>query len=186
MHSFQWVQGALGIITGLGMTRIAVSTVNCVIARTQVKLDWIPFAWAACIFILLLQFSWNLVALEAIVPVWRFSTFLSLLLFIFNLFLAAALILPNSESQAGSDLTTWYQSHGRWAMPFVIAYVMLAYPFNWVFMHDSPLNNPASAIISCISLTALFTKRRKILVGATLLMVLVSSAILAQMITSDV
>lgn len=185
MHSFQWVQGALGIITGLGMTRLAVSTVNCVIARTQVKLDWIPFAWAGCIFILLLQFSWNLVALEAVIPAWRFSTFLSLLLFIFNLFLAAALILPNSESQAGSDLTSWYHSHGRWAMPFVFAYALLAYPFNWFFMHDSPLNNPASAIISSIAVIALLTKRRSVLVATTLIMVLVSSAILAQMITSD-
>ena len=186
MHSFQWVQGALGIITGLGMTRIAVSAVNCVIARTHVKLDWIPFAWAICIFILLLQFSWNLVALEAIVPVWKFSTFLSLLLFILNLFLAAALILPNSESQAGSDLESWYQSHGRWAMPFVIAYVMLAYPFNWIFMHDSPLNNPASIVIAAIALVSLYTKSRMILVTATVAMVLVSAGILAQMVTSGI
>lgn len=186
MHSFQWIQGALGIITGLGMTRIAISVVNCMIARRQVKLDWIPFAWAGCIFILLLQFSWNLVALDGIVTNWRFSTFLSLLLFILNLFLAAALILPNSESQAGSDLQSWYDTHGRWAMPFIMAYAMLAYPFNWYFMHDGPLDNPASIIIASIAAAALFTKSRKILSIASLLMVVVSASILWQMITSNV
>ena len=109
MHSFQWVQGALGIIVGLGMTRIIVSIVNCIIGRTQIKLDWVPFAWAGTIFILLLQFSWGLVEIEKVVPVWTFAIFICLLIFLLNLFLAGAMILPNSESQAGGDLRVWYE-----------------------------------------------------------------------------
>ena len=39
MHSFQWIQGALGIIVGLGMTRVIISMVQVCVARRQVPLN---------------------------------------------------------------------------------------------------------------------------------------------------
>ena len=44
MHSFQWIQGALGIIVALGMTRLIVAVVNMHFARNKARLDWIPLA----------------------------------------------------------------------------------------------------------------------------------------------
>lgn len=134
---------------------------------------------------MLLQFSWNLIALEPVVTSWRFSVFVGLLFFVSNLYLAAALILPNSESQADRDLTAWFNDHGRWAMPFIIIYVLLAYPFNWFLLSDSPLNNPASAIIVIIASLTLFAKSRAIHAAATTMMVIVSIGLFVQMITFD-
>lgn len=51
-HSFQWIQGALGIITALGMTRLITSGVHMHLARRKIKLDWVPFVWALNIFFL--------------------------------------------------------------------------------------------------------------------------------------
>lgn len=186
MHSFQWVQGALGIIVGLGMTRIIVSIVNCIIGRTQIKLDWVPFAWAGTIFILLLQFSWGLVEIEKVVPVWTFAIFICLLIFILNLFLAGAMILPNSESQAGGDLRVWYERQGRWAMPFLILYVLLAYVFNWYFLDKGPASNPASALFAVLALTAFISRSRRVLEITTVLSVLVSAGIFVEMLMAEV
>lgn len=181
-HSFQWIQGALGIITGLAMTRIAVSVSHMFIGRKQVRLDWIPFAWAASIFFLLLQFSWSFVALDGRVERWSFAIFLSLLCFVLTLFVAAALVLPNSESQAGGDLRDWHRAHGRWAMLFVAVYVLLAYPFNWYFLRSSPLENPASLIIASLALTAFVTVSRRVLATVTALQLLAMGGVMMEMI----
>lgn len=182
MHSFQWIQGALGIIVALGMTRVIISIVQVCTMRRQVKLDWIPFAWALNIFFLLLQFSWNFVELEAVVVQWNFGIFLLLLGFVITLFIAAALILPVSESQAGSDLAIWFKNDGRWAMPFLSLYAFLAYPFNWYLAELPPSSNPASAILIVMAMTAFFTNSRKVLVAVTALNFLLTLAIVFQMV----
>lgn len=182
MHSFQWIQAALGVITGLGMTRIIGALSQMFVARHQVRLDWVPFGWAACIFLLLLQFSWGFVLLDGRVPAWRFGVFLLLLVFVLSLFMAAALILPASEAQAGPDLRLWYERHGRFAMPFVTAYVLLAYPFNWYFFAEGPLGNPASALLASLAVTAFATKRRRVLSVATALALLVTCGIVVEMV----
>ncbi|MBU3594548.1 hypothetical protein ICN42_10650 [Polynucleobacter sp. 71A-WALBACH] len=185
MHSFQWTQSALGIIVALGMTRIIMSVVQACVSRRQVRLDWIPFVWAFNIFFLLLQFSWNFVELEAIVVKWNFGIFLLLLGFVITLFFAAALILPISESQAGGDLSSWFRNDGRWALPFLALYAFLAYPFNWYLAELPPSSNPASMILIILAMTAFFTRSRKILVIATVLNFLLTSAIIVEMIASS-
>ena len=182
MHSFQWIQGALGIIVALGMTRVIASAVNMCIVRQQVRLDWIPFVWALCIFLLLLQFSWVFVELEGLVPKWTFGVFLLLLGFVLTLFIAAALVLPTSEGQAEGDMRIWYQKNGRWAMPFLALYAFLAYPFNWFLSHQPPTANPASAILIALSLTALWTKSRRVLASVTILDLLLTAGLVAEMV----
>ena len=185
MHSFQWIQSALGIIVALGMTRIIISVVQVCVLRRQIRLDWVPFVWAFNIFFLLLQFSWNFVELEKIVVRWNFGIFLLLLGFVITLFTAAALILPTSESQAGGDLREWFRNDGRWAMPFLAFYALLAYPFNWYLAELPPTTNPASILLIIMAMTAFYASSRKVLVIATLLNFLLTSAIIIEMIGSS-
>lgn len=182
MHSFQWIQGALGIIVALGMTRVIASAVHMCIMRRQVRLDWIPFVWAFCIFLLLLQFSWVFVGLEGLVQAWSFGIFLLLLGFVLTLFVAAALVLPTSEAQTEGDLRVWYDKNGRWAMPFLALYAFLAYPFNWYMSHLPPTANPASAILIALSLTALWTKSRKVLAFVTILDLILTAGLVVEMV----
>ena len=185
MHSFQWIQAALGIIVGLGMTRVILSVVQICVARRQVKLDWVPFIWALNIFFLLLQFSWNFVELESLVTRWNFGLFILLMGFVITLFIAAALILPTSEAQAGSDLRSWFRNDGRWAMPFLAFYAFLAYPFNWYLAELPPSANPASAILIIMAMTAFYTTSRKVLATVTVLNLLLTLAIVAEMVVSS-
>lgn len=181
-HSFQWIQGALGIITALGMTRLIISVVHMYLARRKIKLDWVPFVWALNIFFLLLQFSWVFVALEAMVNQWTFGLFLMLLCFVLTLFVAAALVLPNTESQAGESLRTWFEQDGRWSLPFLGLYAFLAYPFNWYLGCETPKKNPASAILIVMVAIAFFTKSRKVLATVTVLDLLLTGGIVLEMI----
>ncbi|WP_396190152.1 hypothetical protein, partial [Flavobacterium sp.] len=87
----------MGIITALGMTRLIISVVHMHLARRKIQLDWVPFVWALNIFFLLLQFSWVFVGLESAVTQWTFGLFLMLLCFVLTLFVAAALVLPNTD-----------------------------------------------------------------------------------------
>ena len=181
-HSFQWIQGALGIIVALGMTRLIVSVVHMHVARRTVRLDWIPFVWALSIFFLLLQFSWMFVALEPVVPKWTFGVFLMLLGFVLTLFVAAALILPNTESQAGVSLENWFQQDGRYALLFLSAYALLAYFFNWYFVGEGPESNPASGLFVTLSMTTFMSSSRLVRAGATILALLLTMLLVVAMI----
>lgn len=181
-HSFQWIQGALGIIVALGMTRIIVSVVHMHIARHTVKLDWVPFAWAINIFFLLLQFSWMFVGLDSTVKAWSFGLFFSLLCFVLTLFFAAALVLPNTEAQAGDDLQIWFERDGRWSLPFLAIYSFLAYPFNWYFDGVPAEENQAAGLLVLMSLIAFFTKSRKVLTVTTFLVLVLTALIVLQMV----
>lgn len=182
MHSFQWVQASLGIIVSLAMTRIAASVVNMAVLRGSVRLDWLPFAWAFGVFLLLLQFSWNFVALDGVITAWKFVDFIFLLLVVFNLFIAAALILPSSEAQAAGVLRVWHQKHGRWALLFIAIYTGLSYAVNWHFGGGDPRENPAGAIFAAVALTGFLTGSRRVLAVMTVLFLLATMGLLAEML----
>lgn len=182
VHSFQWVQASLGIIVSLAMARIASSVVNMAVMRGTVRLDWLPFAWAFGIFLLLLQFSWNFVGLDGRITSWKFLDFIFLLLVVFNLYVAAVLILPASEAQAAGDMRLWHGKHGRWALFFIAIYSLLSFAVNWHFTGEDPRENTAGALFAIVALTAFLTRSRPVLVGATLLYLVGTAGILAQMI----
>jgi hypothetical protein len=182
VDSFQWIQGALDIIVGLGMTRIAVAVVHLGSARRTLRLHWVPFARAFCIFVLLLQFSWNFVGLDRATITWSFGLFLALLRFVMTLFAAAALMLPDSAARAGAGLMDWHRDNGRWAMVFLTGCVLMAYPFNACFSDDSPLENSASPLFAMAAMTAFFALSSRVLGVATGLALLLALAILQERI----
>ena len=79
------------------------------------------------LFSIMLNFSKN-VLLESVVRRWNFSLFILLMGFVITLFIGAALILPISEAQAGSELSAWFRSDGRWAVPFLAFYGFFGLP----------------------------------------------------------
>ena len=184
-HSFEWVQAALGIIVALGMTRLVTSIVQLHTLRRSVRIDWVPIAWAINIFFLLLQFSWVFVALREIVKDWTFGLFLCLLGFVLLLYTAAALVLPTTQAQAGDDLGAWFRSDGRWALPFLALYSLLAYFFNWYFAGASPATNPASGLLVILTATAFFATARGLQAGAAVLSLALTVALVVQMCLPD-
>lgn len=169
MEAFGWIQTSLSIIVALSVTRLMVSASHMFIARKQVKSDWIPYAWALCIFFLALQFSWTFLSLGKTSTSWTFGVFLSLLLMVLPLFFASALILPNTESQAGTDLEVWFQKNGRMSLLCFAFYSLAVYPFNRYFFDLSPLDRPHAGIAAVLALVGFFTKSRRVLSIVTIL-----------------
>jgi hypothetical protein len=111
------------------------------ISRTHARLDWLPMAWAACIFIAQLQYWWAVIELASFNETWTIGTFLLLLGLPLMLFAAAALVLPQTELPEGADLREWFNRDGRWALLFLCAYYILAVLANWILWKHSPLSS---------------------------------------------
>ena len=189
-HSFQWIQATIGIFIGLSVARLITSAANMFIARKAVAMDWIPFGWALTIFFLLLQFAWSFIELDAVIKTWNFGHFVMLLVYVLSLFSAAALILPNIESQAGKSLRDWFALNGRWALSFVVLYALLLYPLRWYLISlDAEPNqatgilevlDPGSLALVIVTLVAMLTKSRRVLASATILDLVLTLALLVE------
>lgn len=187
-HSFQWIQATIGIFIGLSVARLITSAANMFIARKSVTMDWVPFGWALTIFFLLLQFAWSFIELDTVIHTWTFGHFVMLLAYVLSLFSAAALILPNIESQAGKSLTEWFALNGRWALSFVVLYAILLYPLRWYLMSLAAESNQAAGILEAldpgsltliiVTLVAMFTKSRRVLASVTILDLILTFALL--------
>ena len=94
--AFRLISVALSIVLGLGITRLLGASVAVFRMRHHVAIDWLPLAWAGCIFV------WQL------------------------LFLAAALVLPPAELPPGESLGGVFASDGRWALVPLAAYFLVA------------------------------------------------------------
>ncbi len=163
LQSFLWIQTALGVIVGFSVTRIATSCVHMFVARDRVRLDWTAFAWAVTVFVLLLHFAWTIALVDGGTSGWRFGSFLMLLALVLCLFAASTLVLPHTDAQAGGDLGVWYRRNGRWAMPFLVLYAALAYPFDWYLTRTGPAFDPGPAALAAV---AFFSTSRRVLAGA--------------------
>lgn len=139
MNAFGWIAVPLAMIFGLGITRLLTAGVAVFKTRERAQLDWVPIAWAACTFILLLQYWWAVIELTTVVEVWTLGKFLLLLSLALFLFVAAALVLPHKGLRKDGDLSESFKRDGRWALCFLSGYFLLAMLTNWVIWGVSPI-----------------------------------------------
>lgn len=147
---FRLISVALSIVLGLGITRLLGASVAVFRMRRHVAIDWLPLAWAFCIFVWQLQFWWAIIELPRVVGTWSLAEFLFLLALPLLLFLAAALVLPPAELPAGSDLGEAFASDGRWALGPLGAYFLVANVANTLFW-GLPLASPAAVLNAALA-----------------------------------
>ena len=126
------------MILGLGVARLLTNAVGVFTSRTRVRIDWVPLAWAASIFVMQIQFWWAIIELSARTGGWTIGHFLLLLSLPLVLFVAAALVLPSEESPEDKRLMDWFDRDGRWALPVISAYYVTAILANWLLFNDPP------------------------------------------------
>jgi hypothetical protein len=143
LKAFGWIAVPLAMIFGLGITRLLMSGVAVFRSRGRAELDWIPIAWAACTFILLLQYWWAVIELTALIEIWSLEKFLLLLGLSLLLFVAAALVLPHKGLRKGRSLSESFNRDGRWALCFLSGYFLLAMATNWLLWDVSPISLPS-------------------------------------------
>jgi len=156
VDSFRWIAVALSMVLGLGITRLLASFVAVFRSRKQSTLDWIPLAWAFCIFIFQLQFWWAIIELPSLVQIWTLASFLSLIGLTLLLFIAAALILPPDELQEQETLLAEFQADGRWALIALSTYFLLALFVDWLLWDMTPGTHGTSTLLPLIVLPLIF------------------------------
>ena len=139
MDKLHWVTSTIGIVLALGLARLLATWVALFRARGQARMDWIPIVWAACIFMMLLQFSWALLYLATMNRDWSFARSLAPLAEATLLFVASALILPG-ELAPGADLRESFERDGRWAVMVVAVYKAIAIALDWWGFDAWPLS----------------------------------------------
>ena len=130
MSLFEVITITLSVILGLSMSHILWSTIATVRVRHKLKLHWLPFFWAACIFLQHAYYWFAVYSIEQSIDGWSWSWYLQLLLLAVLLFAAGALILP-PESQRADDLRQDFQQNGRLALIPLAAHQLLWVPTNF-------------------------------------------------------
>ena len=113
MTPFEHLAVLISIVLGLGLTQLLMSAHRLVQARERVTFYWLPVAWAAILFVSLIEWWWASFGLRA-QTVWNFFYFLFILLSPVSLYLAAAFALPEIEPGTRYDLRAYYYANRGW------------------------------------------------------------------------
>ena len=113
MTPFEHLAVLISIVLGLGLTQLLLSAHRLVQARERVTFYWLPVAWAAILFVSLIEWWWASFALRT-ETVWNFFYFLFILLSPVSLYLAAAFALPEIEPGTRYDLRAYYYGNRVW------------------------------------------------------------------------
>lgn len=138
MDLFQPITVVFSIILGLGIVTLLKSLVAMFRSRGRGNLHWMPLTWAFCIFIFQIQFWWAIIDLRTMVSVWSLGQFLLLLSVSLLLFLAAALILPETTLGKDQKLLDEFHRDGQWALAVMSLYAIVAGLVDSLFWETSP------------------------------------------------
>jgi hypothetical protein len=172
------VRYALSVILGLSMSHILWTGASAVRARRELKLHWLPFAWAACIFLQHAHFWFSALSVDLSLDGWSWTWYLQFLLLAVLLFAAGALVLP-SDSSRTDDLLEDFRAHGKISLvPFVL-YQLVWIPTNFraggstELIHLLDPGNLANLILITLLVIAFFAKRTFVHAVVVLLFALV-------------
>ena len=113
MSQFEVITLTLSFVLGLSMSHLLWAAAAAVRARHELRLHWLPFAWAACIFFVHLQYWFAAFAIDRVIETWTWSWYLQILGLGILLFASGALILPSESQQRSGDLLDDFDIHGR-------------------------------------------------------------------------
>ena len=176
MNSFRWIAVALSMILGLGITRLLSAVVAVFRSRNHAQMDWIPLAWAGCIFLWQLQYWWAIIELPGIQKTWTLGSFLTLVSLTLLLFVSAALVLPPNELGEKDSLRTSFERDGRWALVSLSTYFSLALFADWLLWSVSPFSlwGGVLTVLIILPLTFIWSRSRRMQEVITVLFISLS------------
>ncbi len=140
-------------------------------------MDWVPLVWAVCIFVWQVQYLWAVIELPNFSQAWTLIDFLLLLSLSLLLFIAAALVLPDSELPAGESLADVFRRDGRWALLALSAWACTAIVTNLVLFEASLVSFQVVMLLLLALLPAAFLaipsrRVREVVTGGNLVLTL--------------
>ena len=139
MDPFSYLSVLLSIILGLGITHLLAAASRLIRARAIVRVYWPPLLWAVVMLIIYVQVWWSLFGLRGRSD-WSFLAFFVILLQTVLLYMATALVLPETVADEagamrpaglpdvpeGNDLRAHYDRQVGWFFGFVGATVLVS------------------------------------------------------------
>ena len=157
MSQFAIVTLTLSFVLGLSMSHLLWAAAAALRARKHLRLHWLPFLWAACIFFVHVQYWFAASAIDAAIGEWTWSWYLHMLGLAVLLFASGALVLPSESQQRSGNLLDDFQEHGRLGLIPLAAYHLLwlptAYRMGQATLEAGNLANLALAALAVIGLT---------------------------------
>ena len=138
MTEFELISVPIGLVLGLGITKILASISSLIRDRKHIKLHWMPFVWAVSLILFALVFFFhiwdiNLSYQEESIS-WTWPHYGPVILHIVLMYLGCGLILPSEKTTNQlSDLLVDFEAHGKLALILLAITLMISWPFNMYF-----------------------------------------------------
>ena len=113
MSQFEVITITLSFVLGLSMSHLLWAAAAAVRARRDLRLRWLPFLWAACIFFVHVQYWFAAFAINTVIDQWTWSWYLQMLALGVLLFASGALVLPSESQQRSGDLLDDFRERWR-------------------------------------------------------------------------
>ncbi len=170
MTEFEFLAIGISLILGLGTTLLLSSFLTVFVNRHEIKFDWIPIVWAFFVLIIQIQYyaaTWNFNS----VTEWSFFKFATPLLLAGLIFIAAGLVLPTGQGKYPSDLRTYFERNGKWAVGALATRGVIAILSNHIIWNNYSFSlfDILISLQIVFALLFLFSRKRKLLVLFTLL-----------------
>jgi len=136
MTNFEIVTLSLSFILGLAVAHLLSNSVDLFRNRNHWKFNWMPFVWVAVIFILQFQYLFSVSWLNSSREEWTTSIYLLTVFSAVTLFIAGALVLPNSMPDEEANLYDYFQKNGKYAVLILSVYLMTQAAINFTGHRD--------------------------------------------------
>lgn len=94
-EAFPHIRIVMGMVVGLGVTRLLTGVARIMQHPRQVPVYWVHLAWVASVLLMLVHFWWWQFGLYGIAT-WTFETYLFVIAYAVLLFLLSAFLFPDS------------------------------------------------------------------------------------------
>ncbi|HKK11264.1 MAG TPA: hypothetical protein VJ945_00410 [Flavobacteriaceae bacterium] len=180
MSVFEIITLSLSLILGLGIAQLLLNAVDIFKNRILWTWHWESFIWIFIIFILQLQFLFQLYWVNDYQKNWSNEVYSFTVVSTILLFLSGALILPNKTSKTKNNLNDYFEQNGRYAVLMIALYLINCVVINY-FSGQVPWEtaNIFDYILSPLCILIFATKNGKIkLVGTLIIAVMTAIAFL--------
>ena len=170
MTAFEFLSVALSFVLGLAVTLVLTSFLSAFRARSESRMDWLPFAWAGYVLVNQFQYWWAIFELSS-VSEWTVASFGMLLLLAVILFLAGGLTLPTGSGEYPRDLGEYFSTDGKWGVVALASYAVVGVVGN-VILFGTPLVSPLHALqagLFCSAIVVAVARNRRVEVAGTVL-----------------
>jgi hypothetical protein len=140
MDAFSYLSVLISLILGLAITQVLKGIRGLMHARTRLKSYWPAVIWAILIVVISVQSWWAMFGLRAHTD-WTFLDFSVVLSQTIDLYLLAALVLPDFFGDTAVDLREHYYAHRRWFFSLLVLLIAISLAKQLII--DGQLPRPA-------------------------------------------